>query len=199
MNGRPLEVKCRLELTTVVLQNYSGDRLRVVQQIKVHLARSGFVVEAPIQVQKAAPAKLLIGTDILPQLGYLFIQSTMEGEDINLLRSKCNSSSDEQEDVSETQPEVIGNCDTEETTNVASGSDCSQVLNADLHDNLSEVVGAVHLIQATKLPARHRKMVRTQVAGASSEACELILFEPNLSELEEKCLLAPEILTSIYH
>ena len=63
--------------------------------------------------------------------------------------------------------------------------------------NLSEVVGTVHLIQATKLPARHRKMIRTQVAGASSEDYELILFEPNLSELEEKCLLAPEILTSI--
>ena len=40
-------------------------------------------------------------------------------------------------------------------------------------------------------------MARTQVAGASSEDCELILFEPNLGELEEKCLLAPEILTSI--
>ena len=40
-------------------------------------------------------------------------------------------------------------------------------------------------------------MVRTQIAGASSEDCELILFEPNLGKLEEKCLLAPEILTSI--
>ena len=65
------------------------------------------------------------------------------------MRSKCNSSSDEQENASEAQPEVIGNCDTEETTNIASGSHCSQVLNADVH-NLSEVVGTVHLIQATK-------------------------------------------------
>ena len=129
MNGT--EVECWLEPTAVVLQNHSGDRLRVVRQIRVHLARSGFVVEAPVQVQKAAPAKLLIGTDILPQLGYLFIQSTMEGEDLNLLRNKCNSSSDEQENASEARPEVIGNCETEETTNVASGSDCSQVLNAE--------------------------------------------------------------------
>ena len=67
------EVECRLEPTAVVLQNYIGDRLRVVRQIRVHLACSGFVVEAPIQFQKAAPAKLLIGTDVLPQLGYLFI------------------------------------------------------------------------------------------------------------------------------
>ena len=110
------------------------------------------------------------------------------------MRSKCNSSSDEQENALEAQSKVIGNCDTDETTNVTSGSDCSQVLNADVHEgNLSEVVGTDHLIQATKLPARHRKMVRTQVAGASSEDCELILFEPNLGELEEKCLLVPEI------
>ena len=60
------EIERWLEPTAVVLQNYSGDRLRVVRQIRVHLARSGFVFEAPIQVQKAAPAKLLIGTDILP-------------------------------------------------------------------------------------------------------------------------------------
>ena len=71
----------------MVLQNYSGDRLKVVWQIKVHLACSGFVVETPIQVQKAAPAKLLIGTDVLPELGYLFVQSTVEGEDFDLLRS----------------------------------------------------------------------------------------------------------------
>ena len=122
----------------------------------------------------------------------------MEGEDLNLLRSKCNSSSDKQENASEAQPKVIGNCDTEKTTNITSGSDRSQVLNADVHEgNLSEVNGTIHFIQATKLPARHRIMVRTQVTGASSEDCELILFEPNLGELEEKCLLAPEIITSV--
>ena len=44
------EVEKRLEPTTMALQNYSGDRLKVVWQIRVHLARSGFVVETPIQV-----------------------------------------------------------------------------------------------------------------------------------------------------
>ena len=75
------EVENRLEPTTMVLQNYSGDGLKVVRQIRVHLACFGFAVETPTQVQKAAPAKLLIGTDVLPQLGYLFVQSTVEGED----------------------------------------------------------------------------------------------------------------------
>ena len=31
------------------------------------------------------------------------------------------------------------------------------------------------------------KMVRTQIAGASSKGCEFVIFEPNLDGLEEKC------------
>ena len=49
----------------MVLQNYSGDRMKVVWQIRVDLAHSDFVVETPIQVQKVAPAKLLIATAVL--------------------------------------------------------------------------------------------------------------------------------------
>ena len=47
------------------LQNYSGDRMKVVWQIRVDLAHSDFAVETPIQVQKVAPAKLLIATAVL--------------------------------------------------------------------------------------------------------------------------------------
>ena len=78
----------------MVLQNYSGDRMKVMQKITVHLARSGFIVETPIQLQKAAPAKFWIGTNVLPHLDYLLVQSTVEDEDFDLLRNKCNNSSD---------------------------------------------------------------------------------------------------------
>ena len=152
------EVENRLEPTTMVLQNYSGDRLQVVRQIKVYLARLGFVVDTPIQVQRAAPAKLLIGTDVLPELGYLFVQSTVEGEDFDLLRSKCNNSSDKQKNESEVKPEVKVNYDNE---GITTESDSNQVLDKGTYDcahcGLSELVGTVHLIQATKLPARHKK------------------------------------------
>ena len=60
-----------------------------------------------------------------------------------------------------------------------------------------EAVGTVHLIQATKLPARHRKMVKTQVAGVSYEDCKLVIFEPNVCGMEEGCILMPEALTSV--
>ena len=44
----------------------------------MNISRPGYSTSAVIQVQKGAPAKLLIGSDLLSQLGYLFIQSTDE-------------------------------------------------------------------------------------------------------------------------
>ena len=46
--------------------------------------------------------------------------------------------------------------------------------------NSSKIVGTVYLIQATKLPARHKKMVKTQVAGVTCENHNLVLFNPRL-------------------
>ena len=73
-----------------------------------------------IQVQKGAPAKLLLGTDILPQLGYVLIQSIMESEDLNLLGSECHPSSGKQGNPSEVQPDV--NVQYGESKDVASKS-----------------------------------------------------------------------------
>ena len=39
------------------------------------MCRSGYYVEADIQVKKDAPAQLLIGTDLLSKLGFIFICS----------------------------------------------------------------------------------------------------------------------------
>ena len=78
-------VESRLDPFAVVLQNCSGDKLRVVQQIKVTLSRSGHSATAIIQVQKGAPAKLLVGTDLLSKLGYYFVQALEESNNCNTL------------------------------------------------------------------------------------------------------------------
>ena len=59
---------------------------------------------------------MLIGTDVLPELGYLFVQSTVEGEDFDLMRGKCNNSSDKQKNESEVKPKVKVNYDNEGIT-----------------------------------------------------------------------------------
>ena len=45
-------VESRLEPSAMVLRNYGGDKLRVVQQVKVTVGRSGYSTKAIIQVQK---------------------------------------------------------------------------------------------------------------------------------------------------
>ena len=98
----------------------------------------------------------------------------MEGEDVDLLRNEFDSSSVMEESVSEVNPtEMDANCD------------------HNIQPMVPEAVGTVHLIQATKLPARHRKMVKTQVAGVSYEDGKLVIFEPNACGMEEGCILMP--------
>ena len=41
-----------------------------------------------IQVQKGAPARLLIGTDLLSKLGFLFVQTEQEEDDVDLLEEQ---------------------------------------------------------------------------------------------------------------
>ena len=71
------------------------------------------------------------------------------------MRNKCKNSSNKQENESEVKPEVKINYDNEEIT---TESDSNHVMDKDTYDcDLSELVGTVHLIQATKLPAKHKK------------------------------------------
>lgn len=80
-------VEQRLESPTVTLQNYT--ELPILRQIKVNISKPGFTAIAGlVQVQNEAPTKLLIGTDLLPQLGLLFIQTKQDGEDVDLLNKK---------------------------------------------------------------------------------------------------------------
>ena len=64
------KVEDRLKPTSLNLRNYGGDELNIVRQISVSLTHGEHSVTATIQVQAAAPAPLLIGTDVLPQLGF---------------------------------------------------------------------------------------------------------------------------------
>lgn len=68
------QVESKLEPTPVALRNYGGGRLPVVRQALLTISRPGHVVKTVIQVQRDAPAQLLIGTDLLSKLGFLFVR-----------------------------------------------------------------------------------------------------------------------------
>jgi len=79
------------------MQNHSGDNLKTVGQIKINMSHPGYTTSAVVQVvqvQKGAPAKLLIGTALLSQLGYFFIQMIEDSRDCDLLMTESSSNDD---------------------------------------------------------------------------------------------------------
>ncbi len=68
-------VKARLEPPTITLRNHGGGRINIVSQMRVQLWKGGHSVERVVQVQKGAQVNLLIGTDLQPALGFLFLDA----------------------------------------------------------------------------------------------------------------------------
>ena len=48
-----------------------------------------------VQVQRDAPAKLLIGTDLHPHLGFLLVQTKVDGKDVDLLEGSAGGGKEE--------------------------------------------------------------------------------------------------------
>ena len=59
-------VEQRMEPPTISLCSYGGQKLSILCQITVGITHGSRKVTAKVQVQKAAPVALLIGTDVLP-------------------------------------------------------------------------------------------------------------------------------------
>ena len=93
------EVEARLKPTQVDLRSYGSGHLPVVRQIQTIISRNGQEVSAVVQVQKDAPAKLLIGTDLLPHLGFLLVQTEVDGEDVDLLEGSAGVGKEETGEV----------------------------------------------------------------------------------------------------
>ena len=54
--------------------------MNIVHEIKVTIAGLSFSVEATIQMHAGAPVDLLLGTDVQPQLGLVFLALRSNGE-----------------------------------------------------------------------------------------------------------------------
>ena len=72
----------------MALCSYSGQCLPVVRQVCVTITWSGHQVEAVVQVQKEAQAKLLIGTNLLSKLGFLFLRTELGDDDVEFLEDQ---------------------------------------------------------------------------------------------------------------
>ena len=161
-------VKARLESPTITLRNYGGGELNIVIQMKAQLSRGSRSSLMVVQVQKGAPIDLLIGTDVQTQLGFLFLDSCPDGPAVDLLNGKVWS-------VSELQtPSVIPQLE-----KLTPPTETPQ--------GISSECPVVRLINATRLPARHSKLVRAHVTGLREQSHTL--FEPAKETLEQQGVL----------
>ena len=79
------EVRNRLRSPSLTLKNYGGNEINILKETSVKLERGGYSCTEVVLLQKNPPHDLLIGTDLLPSLGFQFIQrsaSTKVGLDL---------------------------------------------------------------------------------------------------------------------
>ena len=152
------DVRKRIEKSTMKLHNYGGDELSLTGQIKTSISRGQWKVEAVIQVQNKAPVDLLIGTDLLPVLGFALVEQGGDGIDIDLITKS-----------------PLKPCDSPKTTPGDEGS----IRPVDCECNEESIsTPVVRLVQAVKLPARHGKILKARIDG--QEGKSPLLFEPDM-------------------
>ena len=164
------EVQQRLQPPSVSLCSYGGAELEVVGQSTCCLLKRKFSINVVLQIQKGAPVELLLGTDVLPQLGFSLTQ--------------CGADHSIPTDLLHTQPHTTPNdagTDQQETRGLAEGGTIPFLQTAD-----TAPPAVVKLMQATRLPARHSKMVRIKIEGPCADGT--CLFEPELQSLGERGL-----------
>ena len=71
--------RARLQTPTLTLQSYGGGEINVVLQLQAVVSKGTRAVDALVQVQKGAPIDLLLGTDLLGQLGFEFLDPDIVG------------------------------------------------------------------------------------------------------------------------
>ena len=203
------EMRQKLEPSTLSLQNYGGGRLELIRQISVTLTKNGHTTCTRVQVQKDAPVELLLGTDTLPQLGFALLEMDFGETGVDLLQKqtwKKQPKSDAltsipddpelinggnqipmQEEPAEVQTTVPGpelsqataprNESQQPARAVSSGEEYQP------KDQLKGTKRVVRLLQAVRLPARHRKMLQARVEGYWDHG--LAVFDPELDFTEK--------------
>ena len=164
------EVQQRLQPPSVSLRGYGG---AVMGQPSIER------IDVVLQIQKEPPVELLLGTDVLPQLGFSLTQ--------------CEADHSNPTDLLHTQPRTTpkhANADQLETQDPAEGRAIPSRQAAD-----TAPLAVIKLMQATRLPARHSNMVRIKIEGAYGDGT--CLFEPELQSLGERGLTMADAVVGV--
>ena len=168
-------VRQRLQPTTVSLRSYGGNELQIISQVRCQIARGNRAVDTVLQVQKAAPVDLLLGTDVIPRLGFALIQvSEKASEDLLGRTPQCSEAS-------------VSCIPAQETSALPDGRTTTSdlILPMSTTSKRETPSAAVRLIQATKLPGRHSKLIQAAVQNMGTGETTL-LFQPDQKVLGTK-------------
>ena len=160
------DFKKMLKSPAIMLQNNGGDRLNVVEQTQVAISRGDYSQMAVVQVQKGAPVPLLIGTNLQPQLGFLFLQCTTGGMATNLLDRQC---------VQVKAPSALSP---------------SQGGVHTLSQPEAQPTATVHLLHAVRVPAQHSRLVQAKIEG--NKGTRQVYFEAAQNELAKRGLIVED-------
>ena len=181
----------------VTLKSYGGKPVDIIAQIEVTLALGKQEVRSPVLVQKDAPNDLLLGTDLLPQLGVSLVVGKGDGGLVDLLSgcephfvvqrndrpmemtSTHTTHANGQEGAAADQVGVHrGSCGIENTlpTSEREPRRRTPTSTTTLCDPPS---GVIRLLTAVRIPAGHKKMVHGRVSHRQDE---VLLFTPQLDE-----------------
>jgi hypothetical protein len=145
-------IEKQLEPPSIPLRSYGGQPLSIVGQVLVNICRGDTSTRAKVHIQQGAPVCVLIGTDVLPKLGFVLLESDSGGIATDCLKWKRE-------------------CETTERSTVSTDYG---------HDDCSP--GTVKLITTTKVPARHVRVVKAKLDGVSRGSVALLDGEIKLKE-----------------
>ena len=129
-----------------LLRSFGGETLDMVCQVTVSIIRGNRDITAKVQVQKGAPVNFLLGSDLLPRLGFLCLESQSDDTAVD----HFHQHQWKRQPLPHPPPQKL---------------------------SVSNKVGTVRLLTATRLPPRHTKIVRARVEGLDRQSVSLLTPE----------------------
>ena len=141
------------------------NKLDVLKETTVKLERGGYSCTAVVLLQKNPPHDLLIGTDLLPLLGFQFIQKTVNSKiAVDMFSHKECNVGEVKEKVGESPKQDLVNSSLE-----------------------------VKLISAVRVPAQHEKLIKAKVCKKSLDG-KVAVFEMDSNFAKDSCVTIDEAL-----
>lgn len=72
----------------MTINNYGGGEVNIIAQFSTALSHGDRQCHATILVQQGAPLSLLLGTDVLPALGFHLVRSPLHGQATDIVTKK---------------------------------------------------------------------------------------------------------------